>query len=628
MKFRLLALLSTSAVVGLAACSSDQHSATATVEPAASATRLIPGTQLRCQIVSQLQIITLFQGRDIGKATSQLAHIDRDIARRQNDQATAEMFSLWKFTLDAYYAGNLRGGSTAQTQARTLALGNALYCLLGLDGSQLSLSSLDPGAVVQVVVPADTQQTVVTGDKQAGMAIPPGTLTAPVTVVITPITTPYTFPTGPLHTKLDQYGPFFEFQLVPSQTLATPVLVAGCIATPQGDAPPSSVDLAHNVGAGIEILPKQQVSFLLCGGTALASQPSAFELASNGEYGKAIKRIGTSVVDLFTPTQAYASAAGIGGLTRNFSPFGGVDTTVVMKLTAGFPAQPQLAPAGSNVAAAPTALIETINGHTPLGGASVTMMVATGGGSIGPSTNASRVTTTTLTSDGTTGVAGVPNWTLGAGPANTVTASGSFTLPAIVSGLPVIGAEAGAGIVVTGNPLAFTATSTDVVPYQATGYQYLAGAVGLEPGFEKSTYSAPVGANWQTGQAAFGSSNLNGSCPALVSTVVSPWANNPGGSSDMLLRKSFTLPAWWTGSLSVGIAVDNDFMAYVDGTNVTPTNVSSYDPSSGFVTHEGCAARDSFIFPITPGGGTHTLAIRARDRGMAAYVDTKIGVTP
>jgi hypothetical protein len=324
----------------------------------------------------------------------------------------------------------------------------------------------------------------------------------------------------------------------------------------------------------------------------------------------------------------YASAAGIGGLTKNFSPFGGVDTAVVVTLPSTFPAQPQLAPAGSNVAVAPTALIETRNGHTPLGGASVTMTVTTGGGSIGPMSSSSRVTTTTLTSDGTTGLAAVPNWTLGAGPANTLTANASFTLPVTISGFPTIGAAPGAAIVVSGNPLTFTATSTDVIPYEATGYTYLTGAADVAPGFEQPGFAATSANGWLVGSGAFGSANEASSCPSLTSTINTPWVNNSSATSDLVLRKSYTLPMWWTSALTAGIAIDNDFKAYVDGANVTPTNVSTYNSSTGFVTHEGCATRDSFTFPVSSTGGTHILAIRARDRGVAAYVDTKVGVTP
>ena len=629
--FPLVAALVISSAVLLSACSGDQKTIPNGVDVTASASRGAPGDLLRCQVASQIQILELFQPRYIGKAISQFAHIDNDLRKRHSDDAVSDMYGLWKYTLDTYYAGALRGGQSSQTQTRALAFGRALYCLVGLDGSALTLSTtpLDQNSVVQVVFPSPTDQTVVTGTKQAGMLIPGGTLSQPVTISVTPITGNFTFPAGPLNTKLDQYGPFFEFKVVPEQAFSVPVIAAACIATVSGDAPPPSVDIAHNVGNGIEILPTVSVPFLVCGATALAPQPSAFELARNGEYGKAVRRLGSEALHLFTPTQAFASvASGIGGKTKSLSPFGGVDTSVVVKLPSNFPPQPQLAPAGSNVATAPSALIETPNGHTPLGGASVTMTIMSGGGSIGPTSSSTRVTTTSLTSDGTTGLATVPNWTLGAGPANTLSASASFTLPMTISGFPTSGAGAGAGVVVSGNPLMFTATSTDVVPYQAGGYVYLSGDGTVGTGFEQPSFNASPANGWQTGTAAFGSSNLGESCPSLTSTVGTTWVNGQHGNSYMLLRKSFTLPAWWTAGVTIGIAIDNDFQAYMDGINVTPTNVATYDPGTGFVTHEGCATRDSFTFPVQTGGGSHILAIRARDRGTAAYVDTRVGGNP
>jgi len=595
------------------------------VDLTASASRGAGNGILRCQVASQIQVLQLFQPPLIGKAVSQFAHIDVDLLQRKPDDAVSDMYSLWKYTLDAYYAGSLRGAQSTRTQDQTLKFGQALYCLVGLDGSQLSLSTtpLDQNSVVKVVFPSPTDQTVVTGTQQAGLMIPGGTLSQPVTISVTPITGNYTFPAGPLNTKLDQYGPFFEFKVVPEQTFTTPVLAASCIATAAGDAPPSSVDIAHNVGTGIEILPTEQVPFLVCGATALAPQPSAFELARSGEYGKAFKRLGSSIVGIFSPTQVYASAAGIGGRTKSFSPFGGVDTAVVAKLPVGFPAQPQTAAAGSNVASAPSVLIETPNGHTPLGGASVTMTVMSGGGSIGPMSTSPRVTTSTLTSDGTTGLATVPNWTLGAASANTVTANASFTLPTSISGFPTVGTGPGSAVVVSGNPLTFTATSTSIVPYQAGGYVYLSGDATIGAGFEQPGFDA---SSWATGAGAFGSANLGSSCASLVSTVGTTWQNVPSGTSYMLLRKSFTLPAWWTGGVTIGIAIDNDFQAFVDGVNVTPTNVPTYNATTGFVSHENCATQDSFTFPANVNGGNHILAIRARDRGTAAYVDTRVGV--
>lgn len=618
-------LLAISGAVWLSACSGDRPT---DVDATASASKGVSGNAPSCQVASKSQLGDLFAPSYQGQAMSQFAHIDNDVRKQQNSQAVSDMFALWKYTLDSYYAGNLNGGTSSQTQSATLAFGRGLYCLVGLDGSTLTLSAtpLDPNSVVKVVFPSTADQTVVTGSQNAGVMIPGGTLSQPVTIAISILPGPYTFPAGPLNTKLDQYGQFFEFKVVPAQTFNTPVVAATCLQTAAGGPPPASVDIAHNVGQGIEILPTHPVSFLTCGPLALAPQPSVFQLASHGEFGKALKRLGSATLNAFSPTPAYALvASGFGGTTKSFSPFGGVDTAVVVRVAAGFPAQPQSAAAGSNVAAAPSALIETSSGHTPLGGASVTMTITSGGGSIGPISSSTAVTTTTLTSNGTTGLATVPNWTLGVGPANSLTANASFALPATISGFLTTAAGPGSAIVVSGNPLTFTATSTDVVPYQAGGYVYTAGIPDIFPGFEQPNFS-PSASDWQTGTGAFGSPNLGASCPSLTSTVATSWPNNPASSSDLLLRKSFTLPGWWTAGLSIGIAIDNDFKAYVDGTNVTPTNVAGYNPTTGFVSHDNCATRDSFVIPINLTGGTHTLAVRARDRGTAAYADTKVAV--
>ena len=626
-------LLIVSGALWLTACSGDQPATLPTgIDATASASRGVQsgggGGAPRCEITAVQQIIQLFEPRDRGRAISGFVHIDEDIRRRGMSDAVTDMFQEWEFTLDRYYAGDLRGGTSADTQTETLAFGRALYCLVGLDGSALTLGTtpLDPDNVVKVVFPSPNDQTVVTGSQHAGVNIPGGTLTQPVTISISLITGTFTFPAGPLNTKLDQYGPFFEFKVVPEQTFNTPVVAAACIQTSNGGSPPSSVDIAHNVGNGIEILPTAPAPFLVCGPTALAPQPSAFELARNGEYGRAIMRLGSSAMHMFTPTPAYALTVGIGGTTKSFSPFGGVDTAAVVRLPANFPSQPQSAAAGSPVASAPSVLVQTANGHTPLGGASVTFTVMSGGGSVGPPTSSTATTTLTLTTDAS-GLATVPNWTLGVGPANSLTAGASFTLPTSISGLPTTGITAGAGVLVSGNPVTFTGTSTDIVPYQASGYVFLSGPAGIAQGFEQPSYQATSQNGWQTGLAAFGSSNLGQSCPTLVASVGTLWPNVPP-PTDMLLRKSYTLPAWWTAGLSVGIAIDNDFQAFVDGVNVTPTSAPGYNPGSGFVQHENCAQRDSFIFPIPAHGGSHVLAIRARDRGTAAYVDTRIRVTP
>jgi hypothetical protein len=559
-----LLVLAVPGVVWLTACSSDRSTAPAGADAAASANQSTQTHAGQCVVPTQQQITALFNPTYVGQATSGFNTITNDLKKNNTSAAISDMFAEWKYTLDTYYAGQLNGGTSAQTQANVLAFGQSLYCLVGLDGSNLALAStpLDPDDIIQVVFPSNNDQTVVTGSKHAGVMIPGGTLTQPVTISISLLRTAYTFPAGPLNTKLDQYGPFFQFQVIPEQTFTKAVVAGACLSTPGGDQPPPSVDLAHNVGQGLQILPQAATPFLACGVTALALQPSVLQLAQNGEYGKAVKRLGSVAVNLFSPATAYALvSSGVGGKTTSFSPFGGVDTTVVVTIPAGpagFPTQPQTAPAGSSVASAPSALVQTTTGHA-LSGASVTFNVASGGGSVGPASSSTRTTSLTLTTDAN-GLATVPNWTLGVGPANSLTANASFTLPANISGFVTSGAGAGSDVAVSGNPLTFTATSTDVIPYQATGYTYLSGPDGFAPGFEQTAFATT---GWSTGTAAFGSSNLaDASCLSLVATVGTYWTNNPSGpATDMLLRKTYTLPAWWNAGLTVGIAIDNDFKA-------------------------------------------------------------------
>lgn len=623
MRRRYPVFLCIAALSVLAACSNDASpvpSAPNAPTIPANADRLVPSG---CSVITEAQITNLFAPTYRGIATAGYAVVLLDLAARHTTPAINDMFKLWDFTLKTYYAGKLVGGQSTATQNATLAFGQALYCLVGLDGSSLALNTtLDPNNVVQVVFPSPNDQTVVTGSQQGGVMIPGNTLSQPVTISITLLDGQFTFPAGPLNTKLDQYGPFFEFKVVPQQTFATPVVAAACIATPAGEPPPPSVDIAHNVGSGIEILPTAPVDFLDCGGSAQNPQRRVLDLVKDAQYGKAANRVVSLAAGFFSTRPLYAVASGIGGKTKSFSPFGGVDTAVVVQLPANFPAQPQQAPAGSNVASPPSLLVRTANGHTPLGGASVTFAITAGGGSLGPVSSATALTSTVVTTDNTTGLATVPNWTLGVGPNNAVTGSASITLPTNISGL----ATTGAGVSVSGNPVSFTATSTDLIPYQATGYVFRSGASGIAPGFEQPGFAATSENGWQTGTAAFASTNLGASCQSLVATVGTPWPNSPT-PNDMLLRRSFTLPAWWSAGLTVGVAIDNDFQLFIDGTNVTPTNSPAFNPSTGFVTHENCATQDSFLVPIAVAGGTHVMAIRARDRGTAAYVDARLSVT-
>ncbi len=164
------------------------------------------------------------------------------------------MFQLWDLVLKAYYQGNLKGGTSNDTQDNVLELGQLLYCLVGLDGSGLALGdALGDGDVTQVVFPSTQNTDVVHGDGDGGLRVPPGAINGPVTVTISLITDPFDPFKGPLNTKLDQYGPFFLFEVVPLDALVQPVDIAQCF----DNAPPASTHIAHNVGTGIEILGRE-----------------------------------------------------------------------------------------------------------------------------------------------------------------------------------------------------------------------------------------------------------------------------------------------------------------------------------------------------------------------------------
>jgi thrombospondin type 3 repeat protein len=147
-----------------------------------------------------------------------------------------------------------------------------------------------------------------------------------------------------------------------------------------------------------------------------------------------------------------------------------------------------------------------------------------------------------------------------------------------------------------------------VIPYGATGYRYLQTAHGGAPGFEAPAFDD---SDWATGDAAFG---VGGGCP-IDSTIKTTWSPN----TDMLLRKSFDLPAGY--SVRIGVAIDNDVDVFVNGHAVGPRFV-----------HELCATRDSIVFLVNPAflvpGAANLLAVRAIDRGGLSLVDVQVTLTP
>ena len=211
-------------------------------------------------------------------------------------------------------------------------------------------------------------------------------------------------------------------------------------------------------------------------------------------------------------------------------------------------------------------------------------------------------------------------------------------------------AASGTGTGITGKTKSFSpfgiVDSADFVPYLNGGWVYHtptftappAAGTGDIPGFEQPNFT--LDATWvfnssAFGNAPFGSTDAGFGCALntlpFVNVVWPSFAQpTPTGnldqdaSTDFLLRTSFFVPSTWSRDLQVGVAVDNDVEVFVNGTAVTP--------AGQFAIHEGCAAQDSFVFPVPRAmlvlGNQNVLAIRARDRGGNSYIDARLSPAP
>jgi hypothetical protein len=137
-------------------------------------------------------------------------------------------------------------------------------------------------------------------------------------------------------------------------------------------------------------------------------------------------------------------------------------------------------------------------------------------------------------------------------------------------------------------------------PYGSCGWRYKQVEHGGDSGFQ----SGPEPPGFASGCAAFGS---NPACPA-------PHQTNWDPDTDMLLRRSVTVPVGTT-NVEVGVAIDNDFVAYWDGGEI------------GSGTHEGCAEFDSFVFGAPTDPGPHLLAVRGIDRGVDTFLDVRVTIS-
>jgi len=342
--------------------------------------------------------------------------------------AQAGTIQLIGTILTAYRGGTLTGGTSSQTQAQVVALVNGLLCIAGLPQS-FTLNNLGDDGAATVLSSTSPTTTLTTGTKFAGIRVDSGSATQPVLVTITRLPDS----PGPLLTQLDQYPLFYEFHVTPEGSPFTlPVTIGACVASSFVPPDPSRLRIAHNVApftpGSIEILPFVPAPFLDCTNADVIGLRSTNPLANLALAGwRSIRPVLSRLV---MPERLLAATGGIGGTVKTFSPFGLVDTLVVM--TPNSPTS-QSGTAGAPVSAPPSVAV-----HTPTGkaitGLPVNFAVTAGGGSL---TGASTATDAS-------GFATVGSWTLGTA-AGLNTARATATPPQIGSG-------------VAGSPLTFSAT--------------------------------------------------------------------------------------------------------------------------------------------------------------------------
>ena len=169
-----------------------------------------------------------------------------------------------------------------------------------------------------------TGGTLVTPSGAAGVQIPAGTFSQPVTVSVTQLAAPSTGGAGPLPTALRQYPPYYEFSTSPAvPQFGDSVRVGVCQVTnpsdplyaPEEDHP--RLKLAHTVGTTVEILDRVGVTdFLRCTNVTASGQSSSSRFALSSILSRA--------TNFFRPRPAYAAHGGLGGKVKSFSPFGAV----------------------------------------------------------------------------------------------------------------------------------------------------------------------------------------------------------------------------------------------------------------------------------------------------------------
>lgn len=525
-------------------------------------------------------------------------------------QLTVEQFI--NFTLQGYFTGDLIGGQSAETQARVLKLIYLLYCSNGISPVP-DLTGIFSSANTVLIRP-NTPDTVVRDDQtntQAALLVRTGDVPDALFgtfVSVVPSTVP-------LPTPLDWYGltglrsGSFEFIANPAVTFDAPVRAGVCVDYDETVVTdPLDLRLAHGIDpanpppptpgnvifGSIEILAPQPVGAL---GLDCAALP--VPLSATG-------RLLNSFASWILPQPLFASSALLGGTRggdiRSLSPFGVVDTRLVLSASTTA-TSPIFIPVGSTTTTVPvTAAVRTRNAATPISG----IGLAFGPDGLAPAT-------ATTDAQG----AAAATWTLGAGSftASVTATQAPFSFvpnPATVSvtAVQVQPVVIGAGTPPNGTqtlpygPFTFSASGGIGAPFtwSVTGGALPAGLT-LSPAGVLSGTPTAAGTFTATLRATSGPVVLNAFAETSVTIVI---ATPP---TDIVTT---TLPAAQRGlAYSTTLAATGGNGSYVwgldsgtlpDGLTLSPAGVISGTPTP-------TSATSSFTVRATSDGRSDTQAL-------------------
>ncbi len=378
------------------------------------------------------------------------------------------------------------------TGAAVTDLTNLLLRYAGIDATVCSFAADCNATVYQ---PGSAAQVLVTPSGQAGVSLPTGTgtVTEPTVISVSRILDPSIL----LTTQLDQYPYRYQYTsssgqgAQPGNPFLQPVTVEVCLQPGLTFPPgaPGRLALAHDVAEpapyeNIQILPSAPGFLSTCSTTV-----GMFPAAPSSFAARTWRSVAGGLSAIFSPAPlfALASSTGTTGTTKNFSPFGAVDT--LGYLTGNSATSGLTAPEGGTVTA-PSVRVVTpgqLAAANPTGpgmaNIPVTFTITGGSGCFANPCAPSSPTTLVVNTDAS-GYASVPAWTVSAG-ANTVSATA--TIPC--AGQVPTGTTPNCGIILTtglGTSLSFSATG-----YPAMQLQFNGGTLTLLASFTAPNSYAP-----------------------------------------------------------------------------------------------------------------------------------------